>query len=452
MAGAMLLACPMAGAMPIQRFSPRFTSGQIQVAGEDRPGKNGIIMSDTKSSAAAGEYAAARVTFDQKLRADIAERDRAKDFSEEQVACYVKAMPELRFNKRAYEVVDWNKILRERLYLLSDDTYDDFVRRFQDVPKGESIQETLRARAAAQVGAAAESQSADSTAVPQSEIVAQAVAHETAGSSSGSSNVEANGGAELPPHLQKPETLVPEFSLDLLDEDAGIESRELHPQVVEEYTKVWKSGVVFKPIRVRQDGQKHYCTDGSHRVASARRAGRTHVPALVCAGTRLEALEVSLRSNHVNAERRTDADKKYSVEKALKEFYERSDRVIAEMCGVSPTFVGKRRELMSEPSTVHVDSSAKAAQKTRVGRDGKKRPAHHRKGAAHAKPPEQPATATQPPRTWKQSLRQLQDQAKAFTKALTPGVRQFRKHYPDEAKRLKPALAPWLGNLAKLVD
>jgi hypothetical protein len=165
-------------------------------------------------------------------------------------------------------------------------------------------------------------------------------------------------------------------------------------------------------------------------------------------GNRLEALEASLKSNHAHGLRRSAADKCYAVDKALKEFPDRSDRMVAEMCGVSPTFVGKRRELVPEPSTVHEDSSAKPAAKTRVGRDGKRRKLPGPKGGAQAKSAQKAPTGSQSPaETWKQCLLQVKRQAKA----LIGEVRQFHKLHPDELKRLKPVLEPLLGSLAKVL-
>ena len=245
-----------------------------------------------------------------------------------------------------------------------------------------------------------------------------------------------------------PGNLVLEFSLDLLDDKAGTESRELHPQTVDDYAEHWQSGGTFPPILVYQDGDRYFLVDGFHRKAGARKAGLSRIPALVRVGNQLEALEASLMSNHTNGERRSVEDKCYAVDKTLKVFPDRSDRRIATMLAVSPTFVGKRRELMPKASTVHVDSSAEPAQKTRVGRDGKRRKMPGPKGCAQAKSTQKPqAEGQSPDETWKQNLRQLKDQAKA----LIPGVRQFRKLHPDQSKPLKDELEPLLGKLARLL-
>ena len=284
----------------------------------------------------------------------------------------------------------------------------------------------------------------DSPVVPQSGVLGMTDA--ATGTSGTATNGEPKGGAAPPARPQQPGTLVRAFSLDLLDEDAGIESRELHPETVDAYAQLWASHADFPSLLVYHDGVRHYLADGSHRKAGARKVGLTHVPALVRDGTRLEALEASLKSNHTNAERRTDADKRYAADKAIKEFSDRSDRTIAKMCGVSPNFVGKRREILAEASTAHEDSSTNPAQNTRVGHDRKRRKMPTRKAVAQANSAEQPATATQrSTQASQQSIPHLTDQAKALLAA----VRQFKNLKPKQVKRLKTTLAPTLANLVK---
>ena len=97
-------------------------------------------------------------------------------------------------------------------------------------------------------------------------------------------------------------------------------------------------------------------------------------------GGRIDALKHSLGSNTEHGYRRTPADKRYAVGKALAEFPDLSSRMIAELCRVSPTFVGEIRK-NSQMSTVHVDSSGDSALEKRVGQDGKARRVPRRKPA-----------------------------------------------------------------------
>jgi hypothetical protein len=95
--------------------------------------------------------------------------------------------------------------------------------------------------------------------------------------------------------------------------------------------------------------------------------------AWVLPGGRVAALKSSLGSNESHGKRRTAKDKRYAVDKALQEpeFRTMSDRAIAEICRVSPTFAGRRKKAL-EKATVHVDSSSKEQEPDRRrGRDGK---------------------------------------------------------------------------------
>ena len=386
--------------------------------------------------------------FETRLREDIEKRKgKAPVVPKAKVEKFIKDCIRLRFEP------DWKmagvilgRIAGAQLHLLCDDNTEQFAARLasqpEDLPGEQSAEPDTRTQADSAAGAEA----SDSPAVEQHDRVGQDVTSGDEDERGTAENGEPTSSTDATPC---PEKLVPDFSLDLLDENAGTESRELHPQTVDDYAEHWQSGGTFSPILVYQDGERHFLADGSHRKAGARKAGLTHIPALVRVGDRLAALEASLRSNHTNAERRSVADKCYAVAKALKEFPDRSDRMLAEMCGVSPNFVGKQRELMAEPSTAHEDSSGKPTQKRRVGRDGRRRKLPGPKGGAQGKSTQKPqAEGQSPAETWKHSLRQV----KQLAKALIGEVRQFRKLHPGELKRLKPVLDPLLGSFAKLLN
>jgi hypothetical protein len=385
--------------------------------------------------------------FETRLREDIEKRKgKAPVVPKAKVEKFIKDCIRLRFEP------DWKmagvilgRIMEAQLYLLSDDDPEQFLARLASRPEDQLAEQSTDADAGAQADAAGLVEASDSPEVEHTNLGGQDVRTGDAGERGTAENKEPTSSTDATPC---PEKLVPDFSLDLLDENAGTESRELHPQTVDDYAEHWKSGGTFSPILVYQDGDRHFLADGFHRKAGARKAGRTHVPALVRVGNRLEALEASLGSNHTNGERRSVEDKCYAVDKALKEFPDHADRRLADMCGVSPTFVSKRRELMPEPSTVHVDSSAKPTQKTRVGRDGRHRKVPGPKGGAQGKSTQKPQAKGQTPaETWNQHLCRLKQQVKA----LTSEVRKLHKLYPDQSKPLKDVLEPFLGKLARLL-
>lgn len=155
------------------------------------------------------------------------------------------------------------------------------------------------------------------------------------------------------------------IDLDQIDTHSGTESRPLHDPVVDEYAAAWKAGANFPPVDLFWDGNRFHVGDGSHRIAGARKAGRKHIPALVREGTRRDALLHSLAANQRHGLRRSPADKRYAVGKALAELKDYSDRQIAKLIGVSHTFVAHCRR----KATGHVASSAP----TRLGADNKRR-------------------------------------------------------------------------------
>lgn len=162
-----------------------------------------------------------------------------------------------------------------------------------------------------------------------------------------------------------------EIILDLVDVEAGTESRIIRDDVVQEYTELIKAGTVFPPIDLYEEGGKYFLADGFHRTTAVRSAGLKTIRARIFPGGRLGGLKAALGANETHGLRRSVEDKRYAVDKALREFVELSDRAIAEMCHVSPTFVAGRRDL--QKTTVHVDSSSGDEQPKRLGRDGKAR-------------------------------------------------------------------------------
>ena len=117
----------------------------------------------------------------------------------------------------------------------------------------------------------------------------------------------------------------------------------------------------FPPVVVFQNDGEFIMADGFHRAKAARRARLKHILAEIRQGSRKDALRFALGANHKHGLRRTNGDKRRAVELALAEFGNQSDRLLAEMCGVSQTFVTNIRHQL-----IAVMSSA-----PRLGKDGK---------------------------------------------------------------------------------
>ena len=154
--------------------------------------------------------------------------------------------------------------------------------------------------------------------------------------------------------------------------DGGTQSRvAIDPDVVAEYAENVDDLPAVTVFAESIDAVEHWLADGFHRLAAHEAAGRDHVLAFVKVGGRRDAVLHSVGVNAAHGLRRTNADKRRAVETLLldEEWSAKSDRWIAERCGVSPTFVGKLR---GEVSTV--DTCGVQPPTLRDGQDGKRYP------------------------------------------------------------------------------
>lgn len=157
--------------------------------------------------------------------------------------------------------------------------------------------------------------------------------------------------------------------VDRIRLDGGTQSRAaVDDRSVAQYAEAMQAGAVLPPIVVFHDGVDSWIGDGFHRVHAVRKNGGTMIDADVRTGTRRDAILFSVGANaqHDNAGlRRSNADKRRAVETLLadEEWSRKSDRWIAEKCGVHHVFVGKLR---GEPT-------GDDHQLPREGRDGRVR-------------------------------------------------------------------------------
>lgn len=161
--------------------------------------------------------------------------------------------------------------------------------------------------------------------------------------------------------------------------DGGTQSRaSLSESTIADYAEIYKEKTL-PPIVVFYDGTSYWLADGFHRVHGARRAERTLLPAEIHQGSQRDAILYSVGANSAHGLQRTNADKRRAVELLLRdeEWSKRSDRWIAERCGVHHTFVGKNRALATDTN----------APDTRTTKDGREYPAQ-RKAPAQVSEPE----------------------------------------------------------------
>lgn len=166
---------------------------------------------------------------------------------------------------------------------------------------------------------------------------------------------------------RSPEVL--EVRLDLIRRDGGTQPRAvIDPAVVEEYAQSISDGAILPPpVVFCEDGCKPYwLADGFHRVGSYELLGSTHIRCEVRQGGRRDAILYAAGANADHGLRRTRADRRRAVETLLRdeEWSRKTDRWIADSCGVSPTTVGTIRAELSK-----LDASG--APTMREGQDGK---------------------------------------------------------------------------------
>lgn len=169
------------------------------------------------------------------------------------------------------------------------------------------------------------------------------------------------------------------LSIDLIRTDGGTQGREqIDEDHVADLKSAWEAKVELPPLIVFFDGVDYWLADGFHRLYAARHAKRGSVPCDVRDGTKRDAWLESLRVNQGHGLRRTTADKRRLVTSAIGDvvLVNWTDRKIADHIGVTHPFVTSiRRQLES----VTTSPAAKAADKPRVGKDGKKYSARKKK-------------------------------------------------------------------------
>lgn len=156
------------------------------------------------------------------------------------------------------------------------------------------------------------------------------------------------------------------LDLDLIRCDCGTQIRaSINEETVEEYAEAMRNGVEFPPAVVFFDSTQYILADGFHRRLGCERAGLEQMLVEIRMGTKSDALKYALGANAQHGLKRTNTDKRHSVEMALAEWPNMSDRAISDICAVSNNLVSEmRRQLSSDDS---------CGKETRLGKDGKER-------------------------------------------------------------------------------
>lgn len=155
--------------------------------------------------------------------------------------------------------------------------------------------------------------------------------------------------------------------LDKIVTSAGTQIRaSIDSDTVNEYAEGMQEKNQFPPVVVFHNGSQFILADGFHRVMAANRNGSKSISAEIRKGTKADALRFALGANVAHGLKRTNADKRRSVELALAEWPNVSDRQIAEICAVGDHLVADVR------STNCVNPAVDQPQ-PRIGKDGRLR-------------------------------------------------------------------------------
>ncbi len=179
-------------------------------------------------------------------------------------------------------------------------------------------------------------------------------------------------------------------ALESIEWDTSIQCRAaLDVQVIHEYAERMTAGDDFPRVEVCGTKKRCWIADGWHRVNAAREINAKDIKAMLYPGGRVTALKRALGANAQHGHRRSNADKRRSVEIALREFPKLSSRAIAEMCGVGKDMVQAARpsEVAESANAQQVVGSTRPSAVTTT--DGRQYPAH-REPARRAEPAERP--------------------------------------------------------------
>jgi hypothetical protein len=184
-----------------------------------------------------------------------------------------------------------------------------------------------------------------------------------------------------------------ELSLQIsqIRRDGGTQLREkIDPDLVDEYAEQMQC-TVFPRAIVMFDGHDYWLADGFHRLEARLKMQQETLACLVYEGSRRDAILVAARANAQHGLRRTNADKRRAVLAILadEEWSQKSNRWVAEVCGVGRDLVEVVRRQLSESANRPIEGDAAV----RLGQDGKLRPAHRTAPCPAADGPSDPIEA-----------------------------------------------------------
>lgn len=156
--------------------------------------------------------------------------------------------------------------------------------------------------------------------------------------------------------------------------DGGTQLREqINEEAVQDYAQRMIDGDEFPPVEIFCDeAAVLWCSDGHHRIRAALAAAKDSIRANVHEGSLRGAILFAAGANRTHGLRRSQLDKRKAVGTLLSDpqWAKRSDRWIAERCGVGhPLVADVRKATATRLEEIPVDQ--------REGKDGKVRRRRH---------------------------------------------------------------------------
>ncbi len=171
--------------------------------------------------------------------------------------------------------------------------------------------------------------------------------------------------------------------------------------------------------------------DGVHRVEASRRMGRTEISAVLFSGSETDALVVAVQANIRHGKPLSRSERQAAAGRILRRCPDRSDRWVADVCGLSHSTVARIRQ-----------AAAALGQGVRTGRDGRRRPVDPAAGrAAIAK-----ALAEEPASSFRQAA-EAAGVAPSTVHRTVSAVRSLRPDVPVRHAPTAPVLPLDIGFL-----
>ena len=178
----------------------------------------------------------------------------------------------------------------------------------------------------------------------------------------------------------------------------------------------------FPPVVVDKRTMK--VIDGLHRVEASRRMGRSEIRAVFFDGSETDALVVAVQANIRHGKPLSRSERQAAAGALLRRCPERSDRWLAEVCGLSHSTVARIRQ-----------AADALGSGTRTGRDGRRRPVDSAAGrAAIAK-----ALAEEPGSSFRQAA-EAAGVAPSTVHRTVAAVRRLRAEPPQHPASSPPVL------------